>query len=147
MSIEIPGIGSSAYYTTRTAAESSTLTGDQRQLIEQTLSSYDPENLTQADAAAIVGLFSDAGIGFDARTIGEMAGAGAAPGGSMPPPPNGGGVLTLNIDDEMLQQLNQLLTDYYDSDLTDAEKSSTLDAIKNIFQQTLPEGGLVDIRA
>ncbi len=160
MSIEIPGIGSSAYYTTRTAAESSTLTGDQRQLIEQTLSSYDPENLTQADAAAIVGLFSDAGIGqgaaltqaladfgFDARTIGEMAGAGVAPGGSMPPPPNGGGVLTLNIDDEMLQQLNQLLTDYYDSDLTDAEKSSTLDAIKNIFQQTLPEGGLVDIRA
>lgn len=160
MSIEIPGTATAGYYAMQSTSKSATLTQDQLQLVEETLSNYDPNQLTQSDASDIVAAFSDAGItagrelaetmasfGFDASTVGEMAGVGQTQGDRPPPPPSGGNVLTLNISDDMLQQLNQLLTDYYDTDLTDAEKTSTLDAIKDIFQQTMPEGGLVDIRA
>lgn len=160
MSMQTPGIGTSGYYPTQSSGQNVSLTQDQLQLIADTLSNYDPDNLTEADAQEIVNTFSEAGIaegrglaetmasyGFDARAVGELAGVTSdRPDG--PPPPRGGeGVATLNISEDMLQQLNQLLTEYYDGDLTDAEKATTLDAIKDIFQQTMPEGGLVDIRA
>lgn len=53
---------------------------------------------------------------------------------------------TLNISDEMLQELNQLLTAYYEEGQPEDARASTLDAIRDIFRQTMPEGGLVDIK-
>lgn len=160
MSIQIPGIGASGYYPSQPSGQNASMTQDQIQLIAQTLSNYDPENLTETDAQNIVNTLSEAGItegqglaeimagyGFDASVVGEKAGIRPERPDGPPPPRGGEGVVTLNISDDMLQQLNQLLTDYYDSDLTDAEKASTLESIKEIFQQTMPEGGLVDIRA
>lgn len=161
MSIEVSGIGSSGLSATQMGQRHSSLSQEQRQLIEETLAKYDAQNLTSPDASAIVEIFSEAGIqpgramaevmaefGFDARSVGDMAGIGPARGEGPPPPPGGnGGVQKLNISDEMLQELNTLLTDYYGEDQAEDQRASTLDAIKDIFRQTMPEGGLVDIKA
>ena len=76
------------------------LTEEQQTLISDTLSELDPENLTEADAVSIVEVFSEAGIqpgkeletamsglGFDGKTIGELANAGSEGGMQAPPPP------------------------------------------------------------
>ncbi len=131
------------------------MTQDQRQLIEDTLSKYDAENLTQVDASAIVEAFSAAGIqpgrelagamaefGFDAKSVGDLAGVG----GSQPPAAQTSPV-TLNISDAMLQQLNELLSDYYSEDLSESDRETTLSAIKEIFQESVPDGGLVNVYA
>lgn len=87
-------------------------------------------------------------FGFDARAVGEMAGVGAARGDGPTPPRDGnGGVQTLNISDKILEELNQLLTAYYEEGQPEDARASTLDAIRDIFRQTMPEGGLVDINA
>tara|TARA_R110002153_G_scaffold5044_3_gene23513 strand:+ start:17253 stop:17720 length:468 start_codon:yes stop_codon:yes gene_type:complete len=78
----------------------SSLTDDQTALIEETLSGYDADNLTESDAASIIEAFADAGIapssafadkltevGFDAQEIGGLAGADRAGSGQPPPPP------------------------------------------------------------
>ncbi|MFT2091221.1 hypothetical protein [Paraglaciecola sp. 2405UD69-4] len=78
----------------------SNLTDDQTSLIEETLAGYDADNLTEADAASIVEAFADAGIapsgafadklaevGFDAKEIGSLAGAGPSDANRPPPPP------------------------------------------------------------
>jgi uncharacterized protein (UPF0335 family) len=132
------------------------LSQEQRSAIDDTLSQYDPENLTQEEAASIVETFNEMGIqpgremmeamsasGFDAKAVGDLAGLqgpGQDGGQMMPkgPPPQ------LDISDEMLQELNGLLTDYYSNELSEDEKETTLSAIKEIFQQTMPEGGLID---
>lgn len=132
------------------------LTDDQKSLIEETLQSFDPENLTEADALSIVEAFQEAGIqpgkeleelmseyDFDARAIGDLAGADMPP----PPPPPSAESSSLNITDEMLQNLNELINEYYSDSISDEEKESTLDAIKEIFAQTSPEGGLISITA
>lgn len=132
---------------------------DQRQVIEDTLAKYDAENLTQSEASSIVDIFSNAGIqpgreladamaefGFDAKSVGDLAGVG----GSHPPSSDQHAQtspLTLNISDAMLQQLNELLSDYYSDDLSEGERETTLDAIKELFQEGVPEGGLVNVYA
>lgn len=76
------------------------LTDEQTSLIEETLGSYDPDNLTEADAASIVDAFAEAGItpsssfadklsevGFDAKEIGDLAKASGPEAGQRPPPP------------------------------------------------------------
>ena len=63
------------------------LTDKQSQLVTDTLSKYDPNNLTEADAKEIASSFRDAGIrpskalkeaisaeGFDAKTLAKKAG-------------------------------------------------------------------------
>ena len=63
------------------------LTDKQSQYIKETLSKYDPNNLTKADAKEIVSSFREAGIrpskalkeamsaeGFDAKTVAKKAG-------------------------------------------------------------------------
>jgi hypothetical protein len=81
----------------------SSLSEEQTSLIEETLSAYDANNLTESDAASIVDAFSEAGItpssaftdklaeiGFDAREIGDLAGVGPSESSrpSPPPPPS-----------------------------------------------------------
>lgn len=139
----------------------SSLSADQRQLIEETLAEYNVDQLTEADAISITETFADAGIqpsrefvqamseaGFDARTVGDLAGVGGPQQGGIeqrgtpPPPPQ-----SLNISDEMLQSLNDLLNDYYSGDLTEDEQEATLSSIKDILKATAPEGGLINVTA
>lgn len=132
---------------------SAALTDEQSQLISDTLEQYDADNLTESDAKAIVETFSEAGIqpgealasqleelGFDAKAIGDAAGVDAPP----PPPPQDQ-VATLNVTEDMLSELNELLNEMNDGDLSDEEQANTLSRIKEIFEQGMPEGGLVDI--
>ncbi|MBO1254371.1 hypothetical protein J3L16_01585 [Alteromonas sp. 5E99-2] len=78
-------------------AREASLDEEQTALIQDTLSNFDANNLSSEDAASIVETFSDAGVtpsaefaslleesGFDAQTIGDLAGAGGPP----PPRPN-----------------------------------------------------------
>jgi hypothetical protein len=96
----------------------SSLNEDQTSLIEETLSGYDADNLTQSDAASIVEAFADAGItpssafadklaevGFDAREIGDLAGAKPSESGRPPPPPSGSGNLDLTDAVDYLETL------------------------------------------
>lgn len=109
----IGSIGSSgiAMQAMQSAQSSQRLSADQQTLITDTLAKYDADSLTESDAQSIIDTLSEAGIqpgralesaladeGFDARTIGELAGAeqtqstagvqGAeGPKGPPPPPP------------------------------------------------------------
>lgn len=141
------------------------ITQEQRQLIEETLAQYDPENLTQDQAASIVETFKEAGIepsyamaeamttlGFDARAIGDLAGVGDPQQADSskpppPPPPNQDMPTTLNISDTALQELKDLLDEYYNNNLSDDERETKLGAIKEVFQGTIPEGSLVNVYA
>lgn len=139
------------------------ITQEQRQLIQDTLSQYDPKNLTQEQATSIVEAFKEAGIGpgqaleevmdesgFDARSVGDLAGVGdpQQSGSRMPPPPPPDeNPTTLNISDTSLQQLKDLLDEYYSINLSEDEKEGKLSAIKELFQGTVPEGSLVNVYA
>ncbi|MCG3268868.1 hypothetical protein [Yoonia sp. I 8.24] len=81
------------------------LTDTQKQGLEDVLSNYDVENLSDSDAKEIVSQIEELGIakgqglasalgdaGIDARGLAEQAGIGGAEGnGGRPPPPPGGG--------------------------------------------------------
>ncbi|MBL4630907.1 MAG: hypothetical protein JKY14_07030 [Paraglaciecola sp.] len=97
------------------AGGQSSLSDEETSLIEETLSGYDADNLTQSDAASIVEAFAEAGIapssafadklaeeGFDAREIGDLAGVGPSETGQPPPPPpppSSGGSGNLDLTD------------------------------------------------
>jgi|TARA_R110000868_G_scaffold353788_1_gene614960 hypothetical protein len=100
------------------ASGQASLSDDQTSLIEETLSGYDADNLTQSDAASIVEAFAEAGIapssafadklaevGFDAREIGDLAGAKSSESGQPPPPPSGSGNLDLTDAVDYLETL------------------------------------------
>lgn len=141
-------------------SQQSSLTTEQSQLIEDTLAEFDVDNLSAADAKSIVETFSEAGIqpgsgleqamsdaGFDARTIGDLAGVGE--GGGPPPPPQGGASMSqpLELDDELLSDLNEMLNEYYSGDLSDEEQTTMLSSIQSIIQSSAPEEGLLHITA
>lgn len=92
------------------AGAQSNLSDDQASLIEETLSGYNADSLTESDAASIVEAFAEAGIapssafadklaeiGFDAKEIGDLAGA--SPSESRPPPPPASGSSNLDLSD------------------------------------------------
>ncbi|MDY0250108.1 MAG: hypothetical protein RBR45_08680 [Pseudomonas sp.] len=135
------------------------ITQDQRKIIEDTLAQYDSQSLTQADASSIVEMFKESGIqpgraladamtefGFDAKSVGDLAGVGGPPPGG-PEMGANAGPAALNISDSMLQELNELLSEYYSDDLSEESRDATLSAIKEIFQEGVPEGGLVNVYA
>ena len=148
---------SMAFSPSQSSNNASSLSSDQRQLIENTLSEFNSDQLTETDAIAITETFAEAGIqpsrefaqamadeGFDARTVGDLAGVGGSQQGGMPPPPPPQG---LNISDDMLQSLNDLLSEYYSGDLTEEEQETTLSSITDILKETAPEGGLINVSA
>jgi len=115
------------------------LSYDQKSLISQTLSNYDPETLTEEDAQAIVAAFKDAGIrptkelasameelGFDARAVGELAGAERPKGPPPPPPPVDG----QSLNTEGLQAIEGILEGYDLTNLTDEDEESILTAFE-----------------
>ena len=135
------------------------LTSEQQQLVSETLAEFDPDSITEADAQTIVEIFAEAGIqpgaslantmyesGFDARTVGDMAGIqGPEEGNRPPPPPQGQGISqSLDISDELLSDLNELLNEYYSNDISDDDKATTLSSIQDILKATAPEGGLIN---
>ncbi len=130
---------------------------EQVDLVKSTLSEFDSDNLSQSDAISIVETFRSADIqpgpelakimaksGFDAKAVGELAGVTPPP---PPPPPQQGNASALSIDDETLQQLSDLLNQYYSGDLSDTERENTLASIQEILQQTASSGGLLDVMA
>ncbi|EPJ46669.1 MAG: hypothetical protein OFPI_33400 [Osedax symbiont Rs2] len=142
-------------------AQNRQLTSEQQQLITDTLAQFDPDSMTETDALSIVEAFSEAGIqpsralaetvaqsGFDARSIGELAGGqGANQGNRPPPPPPGQGTKpSLNLSDELLSELNEMLNNYYSNDLSDEDKASTLESIQQILQASAPQGGLINVK-
>lgn len=76
------------------------LTADQQKTITETLTQFDPDSLSESDALSIIESLSSAGIqpgkglesamselGFDAKSIGELAGVDKSENGHRPPPP------------------------------------------------------------
>ncbi|WP_339721807.1 hypothetical protein [uncultured Paraglaciecola sp.] len=113
------------------AGGQSSLSDDETSLIEETLSSYDADSLTESDAASIVEAFSEAGIapnsafadklaeiGFDARELGDLAGAKPSESGQPPPPPSG----SSNLD--LTDAVDYLETLFEDKDQTATDNSS-----------------------
>lgn len=115
------------------------LSADQKSLIEETLANFDAETLSEEDAQSIVQAFKDAGIkpgkelaqavselGFDAREIGELAGA-ERPNGPPPPPPQGA---AQSLNTEGLQELEDILEDYDLSNLSEEDEDEILSAFE-----------------
>jgi hypothetical protein len=154
----VSGAASMAALQSQSTNNSSSLSTEQRQLIEDTLAEFDPDQLTESDALSIVDAFTQAGIqpgremakamssaGFDAKTIGDMAGVGGPQQRGTPPPPPPS--QSLDISDEMLETLNTLLNDYSSGDLAEEDQASTLRSITDILKQSAPEGGLINVSA
>lgn len=135
------------------------LTSEQQQLVSETLAEFDPDSITTTDAQTIVEVFAEAGIqpgasladameeaGFDARSVGDMAGVQGTEEGNRPPPPPPPEQTSqsLDISDELLTDLNELLNEYYSDDLSDDDKATTLSSIQDILKATAPEGGLIN---
>jgi len=121
------------------------LTSDQKQLISDTLSEFDVNNLSNEDALSIVSTFADAGIqpgrelaetmeaaGFDARAVGDLANVqGPPPGqGMMGGQGNSNG---FNISEELIQDLYTLLDQYYAEGTTDEQRSTLMDSVRSLL--------------
>jgi hypothetical protein len=136
--MSISSVGASQVYQPQMSSSSRTnsLTSDQKELIEETLSQYDASSLSADDAKAIVEAFAEAGIepskalesamstsGFDAKEVGDLAGAGQAgggrPAGGPPPPPSDEELSTIT------DLLESLLSDEEEDDETTTTSTST----------------------
>jgi hypothetical protein len=115
------------------------LSNDQKTLVEETLSAYDADSLTEDDAQAIVQAFKDAGIrpgkeleglasdlGFDLREVGELAGL-EKPDGPPPSPPPGGD--SLNTQD--LSTLQSIIDNYDLNDLSEEEEEEIITQLED----------------
>ncbi|MBC8238564.1 MAG: hypothetical protein H8E76_10090 [Helicobacteraceae bacterium] len=118
--MSISSISSNQTYqvTAGNATKSSSLSSEQKALIEDVLSQYDAQSLSKDDAKAIVEAFQEAGIepskalesamsasGFDAKEVGTLAEVGKGGGGrpmGPPPPPAEEEILTIT---ELLESL------------------------------------------
>lgn len=113
------------------------LSDDQTQLITDTLSQYDAENLTAEDAESIVSIFQEAGIqpgkslaeamesaGYDAKAVGDLA---RPQGGA---PSQGGGI---NLSDDVLKELYTLLDEYYAESTSASDKSELETSIQGLL--------------
>ena len=117
------------------------LTDKQSQHIKETLSKYNPNNLTKADAKEIVSSFREAGIqpskalkeamsaeGFDAKTVAKKAGlqhqhlSGTAEKNE-----------SLNISENQLSELYKLLHQYHNDDSMDKDRNSLLNSIQSVL--------------
>ena len=124
--------------------KAASLTEDQKQTIQDILSQYDADNVTTEDAKAIFQAFSDAGItpargmkeaieaaGFDAEDLRAKGMPENMP--PAPPPPSS---QSSSLDTEALQELEDILSQYDLSNLTDEDKKSLM--------QQLQQNGLID---
>ncbi|KID58316.1 hypothetical protein JF50_06480 [Pseudoalteromonas luteoviolacea] len=115
-----------------------TLSEQQTNTIKETLAQFDADNLSEADAQSIVNSFSEAGIkpskalaeqmselGFDAKTVGELAGAPARPPKDKP---------ALEVDlNQVVDYLSDALADQDTNTLSDEQKQTLLSDLKSQF--------------
>ena len=121
------------------------LTGDQQSVISDTLSEFDVDNLTEADALSIVAAFSEAGIqpglalekavseaGFDAKTIGELANS-SEEGSRPPPPPKQSSDEISSMVEYLAELLKEKLAASNGDSLSDEDKQSILTQVFEKF--------------
>jgi len=126
------------------AKQDKPLTEQQTQLVSETLSQYEMEQLTQEDAVEIVEAFKEAGVTpgkalaeamaqfeFDARSVGELAGIKGNETG--PPPPLQSQPKKDSITSEMLDFLSEQLDKYGDGELSLENKESIMAAMQKEF--------------
>jgi hypothetical protein len=122
------------------------LTTDQQTLISDTLSEFDAENLTEADALAIVETFSEAGIepgsgleeamselGFDAKTIGDLAQS-SDEGSRPPPPPQQSTEDISSLVDYLAELVEEKLASSDTESLSDEDKESIMAQVFEEFE-------------
>ena len=117
------------------------LTDKQSQLISDTLSKYEPNKLTEADAKEITSSFREAGIrtskalkevmlaeGIDAKIVVKKAGL-------QRPQISGSAEMkeSLNINENQLSELYKLLHQYYSDDSRDADRNYLLNSIQGVL--------------
>lgn len=115
------------------------LTDDQQSVISDTLSEFDVDNLTEADALSIVEAFSEAGIqpglalekavadaGFDAKTIGELANVSEEGNRPPPPPPKQSSDEISSMVEYLAELLEEKLASSNSDSLSDEDKQSIL---------------------
>jgi len=135
------------------AKQDKPLSEQQTQLVSDTLSQYDVDQLTQEDAVKIVETFKEAGITpgktlaeamaqfeFDAKQVGELAGVKSNEAGPPPPPPQD------SITSEMLDFLSEQLDKYGDGELSQENKESIMAAMQQEFNLQ-PNQHLLDEQA
>jgi len=114
------------------------LTEEQHMLISETLSNFDVKQLTEADALSIVEAFSQAGIqasatlektmaglGFDAKSIGELAKVTDTVNRPAPPPKQNAEEITSMVD-YLAELLKEKLAANNNRQLSDEDKQSIL---------------------
>ncbi len=123
------------------------LTEENQQLISDTLSQFDPDNLTEADALTIVETLSEAGVqpgqgletalselGFDAKSIGDLAGVSQSEGSRPPPPPPQQSTEEISeLVDFVTTLLEEKLAESSDDSLTDEDRESIYAQINEKF--------------
>ena len=140
-------------------SEQSSLTEEQESLLSETLSEFDVENLTEADAQAIVTALSEAGIepgagletamsdlGFDAKAIGDLAGVEHK--GPPPPPPSSefdSGDSEVATD--MIDFLSELLSEKLESSEQSVDSLSSSGDLFQRVQQELTDADKQDVYA
>jgi len=121
------------------------LTGVQQSVISDTLSEFDVDNLSEADALSIVAAFSEAGIqpglalekavseaGFDAKTIGELANS-SEEGSRPPPPPKQSSDEISSMVEYLAELLKEKLAASNGDSLSDEDKQSILTQVFEKF--------------
>ena len=142
----INSVGSTSTMPARSSSEQY-LTENQQNVIAGTLANFDVENLSASDALVIVDSFSQAGIqpgvaleksmaelGFDAKTVGELANVEGNNKGVKPPPPakQNSDEITLMVD-YLAALLEEKMAESGESTLSDEDKQSILLSIKEKF--------------
>ena len=120
---------------TSSTSATSSLTIAQLETISSVLENYDSSNLSASDAQSIIASFEEAAIeassdlqsamedlGFDAKEVGDLGGAGAK--GGMPPPPP---------SDEEVNSISSLLDSLLS---TEEDESSTSSSTSDIMDYT-----------
>jgi len=121
------------------------LTADQQTLITDTLSQFDAENLTEKDALSIVEAFAQAGIqpsaalekaistlGFDAKSIGDLAGVPESEHRPPPPPKQSTEEITSMVG-FLTELLKEKLAASNSDNLSEEDKQSILSQVFERF--------------
>lgn len=114
------------------------LTADQQAFITETLSQFDADNLTQESATSIVEAFAEAGIqpgsaletslaelGFDAKSIGDLANV-SGEGNRPPPPPKQSSEEITSMVDYLTELMEEKFAASNSNELSDEDKQSIL---------------------
>ncbi len=122
-------------------AQGRQLTDKQAQLVKDTLSKYEPNNLTEADAKEIVSSFREAGIrpskalkeammaeGLEAKMVAKKAEL------QLPRSSTSSGIKeSFNVSENQLSELYKLLHQYHNNDSVDADRNSLLNSIQEVL--------------